>query len=432
MKQQGYVFRKREGKSLGDSWFLRYRETIVEQGQLVRKQVCRKLSAVDPEHIRLKRPPDEVKQLAADILEPLNSYQIEPGKNVTLQDFVETVYFPNMKGQKRASTINGYEIRWNSQLKARCGKFRLREFGTPQAQKLLADVGRANPKLKRSTLHHLRSLLSAIFRHAIQQGYLAGANPIREASIPSCPEGDETYAYSLAEVLAMLKLLPDPARTIVAVAAFLGLRRSEIRGLEWSVYTGEEIRVVQSVWESIVSEPKTRKSKAPVPVIAPLQRILDQFRKSVTNSANGPIFATMKGTPLSLNNVLNRQILPVLNVCVQCGKGRGEHAKETHEYERNPNRPQWHGWHAFRRGLATNLHDLGIADKTIQAILRHANVAVTQNSYIKTLESQSIAAMRQLEALVDVKMLAGTTDLEANFANCATVAQPAEGVMLGN
>jgi|SRR5271166_2494390 len=37
-----------------------------------------------------------------------------------------------------------------------------------------------------------------------------------------------------------------------------------------------------------------------------------------------------------------------------------------------------------------------------------------------------------IEALVDVKMLAGTTGLEANFANCAMVAHPAEGVMLGN
>jgi glycerol dehydrogenase-like iron-containing ADH family enzyme len=57
---------------------------------------------------------------------------------------------------------------------------------------------------------------------------------------------------------------------------------------------------------------------------------------------------------------------------------------------------------AFRLGLATNLHDLGIPDKTIQVILRRAKVAVTQNSYIKTLDSQSIAAMRQLESLVDV------------------------------
>ena len=110
-------------------------------------------------------------------------------------------------------------------------------------------------------------------------------------------------------------------------------------------------------------------------------------------------------TPLSLNNVLNRQILPVLNACV-CGKSQGEHEGEDHEYKRG-NRPEWHGWHAFRRGLATNLHDLGVDDKTIQRILRHANVGVTQNSYIKTLDSQSIAAMRQLETIVNVKLISG-------------------------
>lgn len=404
--QQGYVFRK------GDGWFLRYRDSFVENGQLVRKQICKKLSVVDPEHVRLRKPPQSVLDLAQEELNPINSISLEPSKNVTLQDFVTRVYFPNMEGQKRASTLKGYKARWNSQLKARCGQFRLREFKTPQAHKVLADIGRANPELTRSTLHHLRSLLSAIFRHAIQQGYLTGANPIREASIPSAPEGKETYAYSLPEVLAMLRVLPDPARAIVAVAGFLGLRRAEIRGLEWTDYSGEEIRVMRSVWEGVTNEPKTRKSKAPVPVISPLQRLLDQFRLSLGNAASGPIFGTMKGTPLSLNNVLNRQILPALNVCV-CGKSEDKHEKEDHKYERSTQRPEWHGWHAFRRGLATNLHDLGVPDKTIQAILRHANVAVTQNSYIKTLDSQSIAAMRQLESLVDVKMLSASS--ESNF-----------------
>src|SRR5947199_275751 len=55
----------------------------------------------------------------------------------------------------------------------------------------------------------------------------------------------------------------------------------------------------------------------------------------------------------------------------------------------------WHGWHAFRRGLATNLHRLGVADKTIQRILRHSSVAVTQACYIKTADSEAAAAMRQ-------------------------------------
>jgi integrase len=62
----------------------------------------------------------------------------------------------------------------------------------------------------------------------------------------------------------------------------------------------------------------------------------------------------------------------------------------------------WHGWHACRRGLATNLHALGVPDIVIQAILRHSNVSVTRESYIKRdgVDPQSQAAMKALEALV--------------------------------
>jgi integrase len=53
--------------------------------------------------------------------------------------------------------------------------------------------------------------------------------------------------------------------------------------------------------------------------------------------------------------------------------------------------------HAFRRGLATTLHRLGVPDKTIQAILRHSNVGVTQACYIKTVSDDVAAAMLSLE-----------------------------------
>ena len=119
MKQQGYVFGK------GDLWYLRYRDSVVENGQLVLKQICKKLSAVDPEHARLRKPPQGVLDSAREELSPVNSSNLEPTKNVTVQDFVTDVYFPNMAGQKRASTLKGYEARWDSQLKVRCGHFRL-------------------------------------------------------------------------------------------------------------------------------------------------------------------------------------------------------------------------------------------------------------------------------------------------------------------
>jgi integrase len=59
----------------------------------------------------------------------------------------------------------------------------------------------------------------------------------------------------------------------------------------------------------------------------------------------------------------------------------------------------WHGWHAFRRGLATNLHGLGVPDKVIQQILRHANITTTMNIYVKTVSVDAANAIRILEAM---------------------------------
>jgi integrase len=60
---------------------------------------------------------------------------------------------------------------------------------------------------------------------------------------------------------------------------------------------------------------------------------------------------------------------------------------------------KWNGWQAFRRGLATNLHRLGVSDKVIQQILRHANVTTTMNIYVKTVSIDAANAMKNLEAM---------------------------------
>jgi hypothetical protein len=56
-----------------------------------------------------------------------------------------------------------------------------------------------------------------------------------------------------------------------------------------------------------------------------------------------------------------------------------------------------HGGHAFGRGLATNPHQLGVPDKTIQRILLHSNVAVALGCYLNTAVSDAAAAMRRFE-----------------------------------
>ena len=59
----------------------------------------------------------------------------------------------------------------------------------------------------------------------------------------------------------------------------------------------------------------------------------------------------------------------------------------------------WHGWQTFRRGLGTNRHRLGVSDKVIQQILRHANVTTTMNIYVKTATADAENAMKTLETM---------------------------------
>src|SRR5439155_1152702 len=65
---------------------------------------------------------------------------------------------------------------------------------------------------------------------------------------------------------------PLRSAAVVAVAAFTGLRKEEISALMWEHYRDGLLYVEKSKWRTHITNPKTRKSKAPVPVIARLRR----------------------------------------------------------------------------------------------------------------------------------------------------------------
>jgi integrase len=269
---------------------------------------------------------------------------------------------------------------WLDYLKTQCSNEWLREVKTHHVQFWLDEIARAHG-ISNTTLKHVKNFLSGVFRHAAQHGYFDGANPVKLAEVPAfAPRGAETKPYSLEDVGAMLKILPEPSATSVAMAAFTGLRLGELRGLTWEAYQpakDEEsfgwLNITRSVWRNTVGDPKTAKSRAPVPVIPQLAQMLDAHRKRCGGPVMGPIFANSAGHPLDLNACYQRQMKDVL-------KRAGV---------------LWHGWHGFRRGLASNLNRLGVDDSVIQRILRHSNVATTQNHYIKTALPDAIAAMRQ-------------------------------------
>src|ERR1017187_6565893 len=151
------------------------------------------------------------------------------------------------------------------------------------------------------------------------------------------------------------------------------------------------------MWSERSGEPKTRKGRAPIPVIRQLAERLEMHRLRCGNPQTGPIFANAVGKPLALTSVVNRVILPALNRCERCGKVELMHPRTDHEYKRDGRIPEWHGWHAARRGLGSNLYRLGVPEMVIQRILRHANVNTTATYYIKTAADDVRSAMTILE-----------------------------------
>ena len=353
------------------AWTLRYwAEEIGADGNRVRRQVSKKLAkeSVYPE-TRKGKIPDAIQTMADEILAPHNRDEVAAEGASTVQEFGERFFLPWIESRKRASTLKFYrDLLKNHIGRGRVGDIRLRDFRTVDAQRLLDET-----KLSHASLSRIKTGMSALFGHAVRLGFVT-MNPIRDTKVEGRRSTFNGHAYTLEDVKWMLTKLPEPSRTVVAVAAYAGLREAEIRGLRWSDYDGEFLHVRSTVWRCHEADTKTTASEASVPVISTLRKMLDAHKR---RSSGEWIFAgPKKGFSLSLDNLSRRVIAPKIG-------------------------DRWHGWHAFRRGIGTSLFELGVPAETAKIILRHSAVAVTQKHYIKLQAAkEGRAAMDKLQKAI--------------------------------
>ena len=380
--QKGHVFRK------GKSWYLRYYDYEIQtDGTIKLVSKCRKLVAYGGDY----RSKKAAQVLADEFLAPINNGTLTPLSTIKLTQFVNSVYLPFVKAHKRPSTHKGYVNMWKRYIEPRSA-IALRDFHTVDGERLLEDIANEY-ELTCTTMAHIKAFLSGAFRYAKRQGVINSENPMPDVVLPKAKPAGDTFAYSLGEIRQMINVLTEPAATVVATAAFTGVREGELRGLLWEDYDGEQIRITQSVWRKHIQEPKTKKSAASVPIIPRLAERLELHRALMGNPTSGLVFPNSVGKPMCMARLARDIIRPAF---LKAGL-------------------QWHGWHAFRRGLATNLRRLGVPDKTIQAVLRHSNVVLTQACYIKTSNADAVAAMLALEHATNVQLEQADAKSASNY-----------------
>jgi integrase len=378
-------------KKIGRSWYGRWREDAIVDGRVKRVQKFEKLAEVDDRY----RSKADVRPLLADRLRALNEGKADARSTLSLSAFVDEYYLPYAKESFKPSTLHGYTKLWKDSLSARLGEIRLRDFKTVDAANLLTAF--ATKGWGRRSLQHAKSLLSGIFTYAKNLGALDGVNPIHGAIIPrKATPPAETHASTPEEVIAILELLDrakavEPRQRIqsqvaIGLVFFAGLRPGEARGARWEDYNGKTLSIKQSVWRTHTTSPKTAHAAKPVPVIEPLRELLAELHNLEGNPANGPILRSVTGKALNLDMLANRSIVPAL--------------RNPENYaSSDPKLLPWHGYYAFRRGIATLTSSVSRDPMAAKGLLRHTSVSTTLNHYIKDVPQVTENAMNLVEEL---------------------------------
>jgi integrase len=357
----------------GPWWYLRYYKPYLKNGQVIKKQRMEKLVPFSPEYPTAESV--RAAGLTGPILAPLNADEVNAGTLVhpTLLEFLQHVYLPHVKANHKRSTYKGYNDRFKLLRPYLGNTIEVRKVKTSDINRWLQAVANSKPRAK-STIKHLKAFLSGALRFAIGKD-LIQHNPAHAALLPSngVPPG-ETAAYSLDEVQTMLDALDgmEPSRTIFTVAAFTGLRVGEIEPLKWEDIQGSELRIERAIYKGHIDTTKTSSSEASIPLLPMVARALEEHRK---RDCKGEfIFSGPRSRkPLNLENYRCRVIIPAFEKAgVRC----------------------WAGWHGFRRGLSTNLCELGVDTFTISRILRDSEEVVRRH-YIKKVPKRSHRAMRK-------------------------------------
>src|SRR5262245_15907946 len=249
----------------------------------------------------------------AKLLQPLNSHAGEPSLPVlTVCHWIRNQFLPFIGRKWKLSTACTSGDRIRSHLVADLGSLELQSVRRDLLQQYLEQ--KAARGLSFSVVDHLRWDLRAIFRLAVQDGYIP-SNPAELLFVPRTTSRPSRRVLSGEHVQAMLNLLPLREQLIVQLALFSGMRPGEILALQWKHVAEDHVQVIHRVYRGKLDQPKSERSKRTVALSSSTRQLIDQWRRQQGDSADleAWVFPSAKiTTPLERDSAWRWQIRPRL------------------------------------------------------------------------------------------------------------------------
>ena len=314
------------------------------------------------------------------------------------QSFAESWFKEYAEIKLKTQTIRNYHNCEKKVYKA-IGHLRMDKITTRNIQMFIVDLINENRKDRRGkplkpyspkTVKNYKTFISSVFDYSVKMQMLPD-NPCRNVVLPKLKQ-KERKIYTLEEVQKMLDLFEEETEAnykytiFFTLAAFTGLRRGELLGLEWKdIYWDDSLLKVVRTSEYTKEKgiytdtPKTESSKRfiklPPEIIQKLKEYKawqDKWKEEVGSKwiESDRLFTKTDGSPMGM-----RQPYKFFErFCAKTGM-------------------RFVNIHSFRHFNASILINNGVDVRTVQGCLGHSCATTTLNIYAHTFQEAQARAM---------------------------------------
>lgn len=371
-KRTGYQFgclERKKRRNGPDVWVFRYREMQADGSRVHRSVVVgaveryptKALARKAAESLRMSANPDNPAQAVVSFGALLDRYIAE-------------------ELPQRECTRRHYMPWLNKHIRPKWGSYALNQIKAFAVEQWLKTLDLA-PKSKA----HIKSLMHMLFNCAMRWELIQmQANPMSLVRVKDgSKRSREPRVLTPAEFQTLQEHMEEPYRTMCVVAMCLGLRVSEIVGLQWGDFDWDKLQVMvqRSVVLGNVGEVKTKYSRKQIPLDHALAHMLFSFKERTAPDAQDSdwVFVNLEtGKPWWPGRIQQKKLAPA---GVKAGLGKI-------------------GWHSFRHTYSTLLRSLKVDVKVQQELLRHADIRTTMNVYTQAIPADLREANSKVVCMV--------------------------------
>jgi integrase len=294
----------------------------------------------------------------------------------------------------KPATIRRYELAVHRHLLPELGRAKLADIDRERIKRLVAGWKRAGmePSSIRNNLDPLRVLI----REAIDDGNKGiTIDPMAGMTLPQ-GSGRRERVADRAEARALIEALPESERALWACAFYGGLRRGELRALQWSDVDFEAgvIRVSRG-WDD-EQGPQATKSEAgerSVPLAGILRAILRTHKLAFKRHGDDLVFGRTPTLPFISSTVRARAL----------AAWKAENDRRAREADD----PEQVGLlspitlHEARHSAASYLIEAGLNDLELTAMIGHSDPRTTKSIYGHLFPDSSERVTAKLDAYLE-------------------------------